>query len=285
MDLNSMFELTNMGKPSKIVSIEITQEEGFLTIKQTGYIESILKQEGMEHTNSVKTSLNLKQTIEPNPEGNKGNKSNPYARLIGSLQYLATATCPDIVFAVNRLSAFTANPSMSHQTAAKCILRYLSGTKNLSITYRKTTAHENNNLFHGYHKSLYSDSSPVHGYADAAFVNNDKCHSTSGYICLYGSRRGHNMGVKKQTTIALLLTEAEYMALSEAARKAKWLRNLYVELGFQTDSPIPLFGDNRGALKMAINPQFHRCLKHIKIWWHWIREQVEEKDIANMQKN
>ena len=43
MDLNSMFELTNMGEPSKIVRIEITQEEGSITIKQTRYIESILK--------------------------------------------------------------------------------------------------------------------------------------------------------------------------------------------------------------------------------------------------
>ena len=112
----------------------------------------------MEHTNSVKTPLNPKQTIEPNSEGNKGNKSNAYARLIRSLQYLTTATHPDIVFTVNRLSAFTANPSMLHQTAAKHILRYLSGTKNLGITYRKMTAHENDNLFHGYHKSLYSNS-------------------------------------------------------------------------------------------------------------------------------
>ena len=54
--INSMFELTNMGKPSKIVSIKITQE-GSITIKQTKYIESTLKQEGMEHTNSVKLLL------------------------------------------------------------------------------------------------------------------------------------------------------------------------------------------------------------------------------------
>ena len=215
MDLDSMFELTNMGKPSKIVSIKITQEEGSITIKQTRYIESILQQEGMEHTNSVKTSLNPKQTIEPNPEGNEGNKSNAYARLIGSLQYFTRATCPDIAFVVNRLSAFAANPSMSHQTAAKCILRYLSGTKNLGITYRKMTAHKNDNLFHGYHKSLYSNSSPVHGYINAAFANNNKCHSTLGYVFM-AAGGAITWESKKQTTIALSLTEAEYVALSEA---------------------------------------------------------------------
>ena len=62
------------------------------------------------------------------------------------------------------------------------------------------------------------------------------------------------------------------MVLSEPAREAKWLKNLYAELGFQMEGPIPLFGDNRGALIMAINPQFHKCSKYIKIQWHWIRE-------------
>ena len=70
----------------------------------------------MENANPVKTPLDPKQPIEPKfePEGNKGDKSNAYARLIGSLQYLATAMRPDIAFAVNRLSAFTANPSLAY---------------------------------------------------------------------------------------------------------------------------------------------------------------------------
>ena len=57
------------------------------------------------------------------------------------------ATCPDIAFAVKRLSAFMANPSLAHQTAAEQILRYLSGTKDLGITYRKSLTQEEKNLF------------------------------------------------------------------------------------------------------------------------------------------
>ena len=44
------------------------------------------------------------------------------------------------------------------------------------------TACENDNLFHGYHKFLYSDNLPVHRYANAAFANNDKHHLTLGYV-------------------------------------------------------------------------------------------------------
>ena len=58
--------------------------------------------------------------------------------------------------------------------------------------------------------------------------------------------------------IALLSTEAEYIALSEGGREACWLRNLYEELGYSQKSPnLPVLkGDNDGSIAMAHNPQF-----------------------------
>jgi hypothetical protein len=42
-----------------------------------------------------------------------------------------------VTYAVNRLAAYTVNPSMEHTMALKCLLRYLAGTKTYGITYRK----------------------------------------------------------------------------------------------------------------------------------------------------
>ena len=67
--------------------------------------------------------------IKPNPDGNEGSRSNSYAKLLGELQFLANATRPDIAYTVNRLAAYTANPSLQHVGAVKRILRYLKGTK------------------------------------------------------------------------------------------------------------------------------------------------------------
>ena len=117
--LQSMFELTDMGKPLKIVGIEITQHTNYITISQTKYIESILRKEGMENANPVSTPLDPNVKLEPNPDAAEPNCSNTYASLIGSLQYLATATCPDIAYAVNRLASYTANPSLAHYSMAK----------------------------------------------------------------------------------------------------------------------------------------------------------------------
>ena len=43
-----MFELVDMGEPSKIVGIEILQGKDSITISQTKYVESILQKAGME---------------------------------------------------------------------------------------------------------------------------------------------------------------------------------------------------------------------------------------------
>jgi len=56
-------------------------------------------------------------------------------KYLGSLRVLATSTRADIAFAVNRLSAYTANPSIAHYPAVERALRYLQGTKHLGITY------------------------------------------------------------------------------------------------------------------------------------------------------
>ena len=121
-DLNLMFKLMDMGEPSKIVGIEITQSENSITIKQEKYIEMILKNHIMSDVHAVKTPLDPNVKLEKNPEETDGDWSNSFASLIGSLQYLATATRPDIAFTVNRLAAYTANPNMSHWTAVKRIL-------------------------------------------------------------------------------------------------------------------------------------------------------------------
>ena len=70
----------------------------------------MLKKEGMENAHSVRTPMDSKMKLEPNPEKGDGDWSNSYVQLIGSLMYLATAMRPDIAYIVHQLAAFTANP-------------------------------------------------------------------------------------------------------------------------------------------------------------------------------
>ena len=72
-DLRTEWEVTDLGEPTKIIGIEITQTENTITISQKIYIESILEREGLIGINSVATPLDPNIKLEPNPNGNEGN--------------------------------------------------------------------------------------------------------------------------------------------------------------------------------------------------------------------
>jgi hypothetical protein len=267
-DISESFKVTDLGEPNKMVGIEITQdcENRKITITQTNYIEAILAKYGLQDACSVCTPLDANIKLEPG-EPEAGNCSNNYALLIGSLMYAAVSTQPDIAFAVNRLASFTANPTMCHWTAAKHVLRYLKGTKNIGITYSKPES------------DSVTGQNNFTGYSDASFTNNYDRTSVSGYA--FTSAGGAiTWGSKKQNIVSLSTTEAEYICLSDVAHEATWLHNLYTEIGYSQKEPTLVYGDNLGSLAIAENPHYHKRTKHFDIKHHYIHEQISNKTIV-----
>jgi len=82
----------DLGEPQKIIRIEISCSPDLITILQQRYIEAILKRKDMERSNPVAIPLDPNVPIEANTEDSDNNRSNPFARLLGELQYLANAT-------------------------------------------------------------------------------------------------------------------------------------------------------------------------------------------------
>jgi hypothetical protein len=80
--------------------------------------------------------------------------------------------------------------------------------------------------------------------------------------------------------VAQNTTEAEYMAMTDAANQAMWYRSFLKELGYTVDEPIPIHGDNKGAINLALNPVMGRRSKHIDIKHHVICEYIEETKIS-----
>jgi hypothetical protein len=256
-DIRSEWETTDMGDPTKIVGIEITQSPSTISISQKKGIQCILERQGLDHAASVQMPLDPNLKIVPNPEGNEGDRSNAYAQLLGELQFIANSTQPDIAFAVNRLASYAANPTLAHQTALKRILRYLAGTRNYGITYTRAP-----------------DPFKFEGFADAAHKNRDNDKSTTGYVFIAaGGAITWRSG--KQSVTATSSTEAEYIALWEGGKEASWLRNLYNELDQTQEQPTAIMSDSTGAVAIALNPIFHKRTKHINSNFHWVREKIE----------
>ena len=91
-DIKSAWDTTDIGEPSKIVGIEITMNDNLVSISQQKYIENILWREHMLNANPVGMPLDYNIQLEPNPDGNQGDHSNSYTRLLEEFQWVANTT-------------------------------------------------------------------------------------------------------------------------------------------------------------------------------------------------
>jgi hypothetical protein len=82
---------------------------------------------------------------------------------------------------------------------------------------------------------------------------------------------------KKQATVSLSSTKAEYKAILDSCKEGLWLRCLMAELHLRPKAPIPLHMDNSGAEALVKNPQHHLQTKHIHAMFHFVCECVKDK--------
>ena len=118
------------------------------------------------------------------------------------------------------------------------------------------------------------------GYTDADWGGDQvDRRSTTGFAFLFGGG-AVSWSSKKQRTVALSSTEAEYMAATQATKEAIWFRRLLKEIGYFTSNiPTTIFADNQGCIALAKNLAYHARTKHIDVQHHFIREKVEDGEI------
>ncbi|KAK2577584.1 hypothetical protein KPH14_000901, partial [Odynerus spinipes] len=255
--LSERFELKDLGEVQYCLGIRFVKRKDEITLSQVGYINDLLNKYNMNYANPVSTPM--EQGLKLNDEKESTQKL-PFRELLGSLMYLAMATRPDIAYAVSHLSQFNNCFGKIHWNAAKRILRYLKGTTNYGLTYK-------------------ANKEPIVGYVDADWGGSTKdrrsytgfVYILSGAPILWKSR--------KQRTVALSSTEAEYMGISEASKEAIYWRKIIGELNLEDTGPITIYNDNLGAQKLTENNMYHRRTKHIDIRHHFVREVIENGQI------
>jgi len=159
---------------------------------------------------------------------------------------------------VGVVSRFLSNPGKEHWEGVKWILRYLKGTSKMHLSFKRS------NL-------------TLHGFSDANLGGDlDGRKSTTGYIfTLDGTAISWKS--KLQGKVSPSTIEAEYIAISEAAKEMIWLKNLLKELGKRQDEPS-LFSGSQSAICLAKNPILHSKCKHIELKYHFIRNLINDGD-------
>ncbi|XP_028107684.1 uncharacterized protein LOC114306618 [Camellia sinensis] len=159
------YTMTDLGLMRYFLVIQVKQSKGEIFISQGKYLKDLLKKFYMSDCKSVSTPISLNDKLQVN-DGAEKVDATTYRKLVGSLNYL-TNTRPYIVYSINLISRFMHEPSKLNYAAAKRILRYLQGTKNLCIRYVK------------------ENDSKLIGFSDSDWAGSlDDRKSTSGYIPL-----------------------------------------------------------------------------------------------------
>ena len=257
------FKVKDLGKVANMLGIKVVHdtETGTITLSQEHKIEQILERFGMSDCKPVKTPMIVNISSTDSCDDSCDVSKLPYQELIGALMYLCVTTRPDIAFAVSYLSQFNSCYSVNDWNNAKRILRYLKGTKNLSLVFKKSVKMK----------------TCLEGFADADWASNSDRKSYTGYLFKY-SGNTISWGCYKQSCVALSSTEAEYIALSESCREAVYLSALLLELTCKPCSVI-LYNDNQSAQRLVSNPVYHRRTKHIDVRYHYIRNVLEKRNI------
>lgn len=258
--LEKEFEMTNIGKVETFLGMYIEHDIERGKTNQTQYLKNVLNKFGMAECKGIATPMEIGLHLK---KGNERELPNiPYRELIGCLTYATITTRPDLCASVNYFSRFQSCFTNEHLTHAKRILRYIKQTLEMKMVLVKN---ENADLLHGYTDSDWAND-----------VNDRK--SISGYVFkIYDNTI--SWASRKQTTVSLSSTEAEYMSLATGICEAKWIRGLLKELGFDCSTATIIFEDNQSCIRIAQESCEHKRTKHIDVKYNFIQKSIADDEI------
>lgn len=222
--MKKKFHMNDLGELYCFLGIKIDTKKEGLVLSQSTYLKNSLRRFGMEDCKPSKTPMEVKPSTKLETTQSII-EIKPYRELVECLMYVMLTTRPDLSAAVNYYSRFQSNVTETHWKWLKRILRYIKDTIDLCLIYKKTST------------------SPLVGYADSDWAGSvDDRKSTTAYLFeVFGAIV--TWTTRKQTSVALSSTEAEYVALSAATGGLVWLKNLLQDFKIFIKVPVVWYED------------------------------------------
>ncbi|MBW0499100.1 hypothetical protein O181_038815 [Austropuccinia psidii MF-1] len=266
-EISEEFDIKDVGPADLMLGVKINHSKDFISLDQQHFTKSLLDLYGMSMCKTVSTPLPPHSHLGPPDieEVIKFKQLNVnYRSAIGSINYLSTATRPNLSHAVSTLSQFLVNLGIQHWNAFLHVLKYLNGTQEIGLVYTRNC------------------SRGIRAYSDADWGNFPETRrSVTGFLVTFNDSLVI-WKTRKQPTVSISTAEAEYKALCDLKSELVWFRQWCDECSlYQNSSPIPVHEDNQSCINTVeghsnVN---HKRMKHVDIKLHFIKEFAEKSVI------
>ena len=235
----------------------ISSSSGAYMSNQSGFISTIIKDLGINNLETPRSECPSGLDFFDAPTDTTPVEIKFYQKLIGCLIY-CLHTRHDVRKEIIFLAGKVAAPVVSDLIKVTRVLRYLNDTPELGPVF-------------------YTEEGPVLiGYADAALANHVDFKSHGAYMHCFGHFNApfccHSSRITSCTALSSM--EAEYITLSDLARKTLYLRTFLSEIGFTQSSPTVLYEDNLSAIHLAMSSTINKRSRHILIRYHFIKHCI-----------
>ncbi|XP_058754774.1 secreted RxLR effector protein 161-like [Vicia villosa] len=194
---------------------------------QERYVKEILKRFRMDDSIPASSPVEPNVKLEKNGEEDKVDVTL-FKQIVGSLRYICNSR-PDIGFTVRLVSRYMSEPKVSHMKAARIILRYLKGSIECRILFRRNFEDKEARVTYFLHVDWCGD-------------KEDRRSTTGYFFQVFGAPI--SWCSKKQHVVALSSCEAKYIEGSYVACQAIWIRLELEEMEVKVKKPLVLQIDN-----------------------------------------
>jgi len=256
----------------KAKGVNAPMDPGMSLLKRNGKRTMVVEQD---------QSMRKEQNLLGNYSGEEEANQKEYQEIVGSLNYAAIATRPDISFVVGVLGRYASDPAQRHMIMARRVMRYLSRT----VGYR---------LNLGIREGLKESYKTIALYTDSDFAGDpNSMKSTTGMVIHDWYCSIIAWQSKKQSITAKSTADAEYIATATSIDEGVWIHKLDHELhqsllgtrhlpnqpSIKRES-LPVYSDNQANVKNANIGEHQTPSKTVGVKFHWIKDQVRDGTIT-----
>jgi hypothetical protein len=271
--IQQLVKIDDLGEASWILSMKIQNDlkNGTIKLTQYAYIDKLLAKFNV----SNKSIQNICTTDEIHSSEKDDGSSllcdddqhQLFRQIIGSINYLASATRPDLCYVTGRLSQYLVAPTLHHLKCAQNVLQYILHTRELGLTYKSC---ENVRTVQDLKLDVYVDASFATVLPDSRSVTGIVFQLNGNTIDAVSHR---------QTVVSKSTCMSEYTAMSEAVGESKWFKGFLKEVLQYQGIPV-VHCDAQSAIATAQGEDLNRRNRHDAVRISWLREQYRNHEFT-----